>query len=223
MKKVAQLLATVSLAAGITTLAASPTLAQGGVAVAGFETDGSVGLPRADYDALGRAMTVMLGTDLASHATGPVVEIKSAGGVRMGRVDLTRARAAATQAGAKYVVVGTILDQYGDVRVEARLVNAATGDPVAVIRADKGHTKREQLAESVTDLAIGLGARAELGGSRKGGERGATSVEAMVSFGQGLRFEDVGDKAKAAEAYRAAIKLAPALQEASAALQRVGG
>ena len=89
----------------------------------------------------------------------------------MGRIDVAKARAAATQAGAKYLIVGTLLDQYGDLRVEARLLNAATGDPVAVVRADKGHTKREDVVEAATDLAIALGGHAELGGARKAPER----------------------------------------------------
>ncbi len=143
--------------------------------------------------------------------------------MRMGRIDVTKARAAATQLGAKYLIVGTILDQYGDLRVEARLLGAATGDPVAVIRADKGHTEREELIESITDLAIGFGGRAELGGARTAPERGKISIEAMVSFGQGVRFEEAGDRSKAAAAYRAALQRSPALTEAAAALRRVGG
>ena len=223
MKKFTQVTAVIALASVVLASGWSPAAAQGGVAVAGFETDGSVGLPRADYDAMGRAMTVLLATELGSHTGAAVVDIRAASGIRMGRIDVTRARAAATQAGAKYLVVGTILDQYGDLRVEARLLNAATGDPVAVVRADKGHTKREHLAESATDLAIGLGGRAELGGARKAPERGGISVEAMVSFGQGLRSEEASDRDKAAESYRAALRLSPALTEAAAALRRVGG
>ncbi len=207
------------------TLAGSPATAasQAVVGIAGFETDGSVGLPRADYDAIARALSVMLGNEISSHSDARVVPLAASGSARRGRVDISAARAAATQAGAKYLVVGTLLDQYGDLRVEARLLNAATGDAVAVIRADAGHTKREQLAESVSDLAIGLGTRSELGGSRKAADRGTTPVEAIVSLGQGLRYEEAGDRAKAADAYRAAIKQAPTLSEASAALRRVGG
>lgn len=223
MKKSTQLTTIIALVSGALAQGWSPAAAQGGVAIAGFETDGSVGLRRADYDAIGRAMTILLGTELKSHTGATVVDIRAPGGTRMGRIDVAKARTAATQAGAEYLIVGTILDQYGDLRVEARLLNAATGDPVAVVRADKGHTKRENLAESATDLAIGLGRRAELGGARKAPERGSISVEAMVSFGEGLRFEDEGDRGKAAESYRAALKLSPGLTEAAAALRRVGG
>ena len=223
MMKSTQLTAAIALASVTLAMVWAPVSAQGGVAIAGFETDGSVGLPRADYDAMGRAMTVLLGTEIGSRTGATIVDIRAPGGVRMGRIDVSKARAAAAQAGAKYLIVGTILDQYGDLRVEARVLNAATGDPVTVVRADKGHTKRENLAESATDLAIGLGARAELGGARKAPERSAISVEAMVSFGQGLRLEEAGDRSKAAGSFRAALKLSPGLTEAAAALRRVGG
>ena len=222
MKNFTQLAVVVALTLSVLTTP-RPLAAQGGVAIAGFETDGSVGLPRPDYDAMGRAVTVLLGTALRTHSGAKVVEIHPTGGIRMGRIDVTKARAAATQAGAKYLIVGTILDQYGDLRVEARLLNALTGDPLAVIRADKGHTKREELGESIADLAIGLGGRAELGGLRPAPERKELPVDAVVSFGRGLQAEEAGNRSKAADDYREALKLAPGLSEAAAALRRVGG
>src|SRR5512140_609932 len=109
MMKFTQVTAVITLA-GIALLPGlAPLPAQSGVAIAGFETDGSVGLPRADYDAMGRAMTVLLGTEIGSHTGATVVEIRTPGGIRMGRIDVTKARAAAAQAGAKYLIVGTIL------------------------------------------------------------------------------------------------------------------
>ncbi len=223
MKTTTQLTVALALASVALARPSDRAAAQGGVAIAGFETDGSVGLPRADFDAMGRAMTVVLGTEIGSRTGAAVVVIRPMGGTRIGRIDVTKARAAAIEAGAKYLIVGTILDQYGDLRVEARLLSAATGDPVAVVRADKGHTKRENLAESASDLAIGLGGRAELGGARQAPERAAISAEAMVNFGQGLRSEEAGDRDKAATSYRAALKLSPGLTEAATALRRVGG
>ncbi|MCB9518608.1 MAG: hypothetical protein H6691_06775, partial [Gemmatimonadales bacterium] len=40
--------------------------AQAGVSIAGFETDGSVGLARAEYQAIGRALGALLGARLGS-------------------------------------------------------------------------------------------------------------------------------------------------------------
>ncbi len=142
-------------------------------------------------------------------------------GGKPGSVDLTAARNAASAAGAKVLVVGSLLDQYGDIHVEARMINAATGEPIAVIRGDPKLVKREQLAQAIADLADRL-AQQQGGASRSGATRAAVPVDALVHFGKGLRLEDAGDKAKAAESYRAAVRAAPGFTEASAALRRVG-
>lgn len=223
MTRSLQAIAVMALTSGLLAPVGAPLAAQGGVAVAGFETDGSVGLTRSDYDAMGRALTVLLSEELGRVSQVRVFDLQFQGTARMGRIDISRARAAATQAGAKYLIVGTMLDQYGDLRVEARLLDAATGDPVAVIRAAPAHGKREQLAESVDDLATGLGGRSELGGSKGAPALRAIPVDALVSFGQGLRFEEAGDRAKAVESYRAALKLAPGLTAVTTALRRAGG
>lgn len=214
-----QLVVALALALSLPAAAA----AQSGVSVAGFETDGSVGLSRDDYDALGRALSVLLTAEVGGRgATASVVPLRNAGG-RAGRLDMTAARAAASRAGTKVLVVGTLLDQYGDIHVEARIIDATTGDPIAIVRGDPSLAKREQLAEAVADLANRLAQQPAVGGRAAAGTRAGVPVDALVQFGRGLRFEEAGDRAKAAEAYRAALKGAPGLAEATAALKRVGG
>ena len=200
----------------------STLLAQTGgkLSVAGFETDGSVGLSRDDYDALGRALSALLSAQVGGPA---VLVVKPVAGLRSGRVDVGAARAAATKAGAKILVVGTLLDQYGDIHLEARILDAATGEPIAVVRGNPSLAKREQLAEAIGDLADRIAQQPAVGGSRGNGTRSGIPVTALVLFGKGLRFEEAGDSAKAAEAYRNALKAAPALSEAATALRRVGG
>lgn len=192
----------------------------GKLSVAGFETDGSVGLSRDDYDALGRALSALLSAQVGGPAA---LVVKPVAGLRPGRVDVGAARAAATKAGAKILVVGTLLDQYGDIHLEARVLDAATGEPIAVVRGNPSLAKREQLAEAIADLADRIAQQPAVGGSRGNGTRSGIPVTALVLFGKGLRFEEAGDSAKAAEAYRNALKAAPALSEAAAALRRVGG
>ena len=200
----------------------SALLAQTGgkLSVAGFETDGSVGLSRDDYDALGRALSALLSAQVGGPA---VLVVKPVAGLRSGRVDVGAARAAATKAGAKILVVGTLLDQYGDIHLEARILDAATGEPIAVVRGNPSLAKREQLAEAIGDLADRIAQQPAVGGSRGNSTRSGIPVTALVLFGKGLRFEEAGDSAKAAEAYRNALKAAPALSEAATALRRVGG
>ena len=92
MKAFTQLNAAIALAAAAITPWWSPVAAQGSVAIAGFETDGSVGLSRANYDAMGRAMAVLLATEISSHTGATIVDIRIPGGVRMGRIDVAKAR-----------------------------------------------------------------------------------------------------------------------------------
>lgn len=211
----------VSLSLGLLLPGSALTAQAGGkVGVAGFETDGSVGLSRDDYDALGRALSALLSAEVGSPTA---LVVKPVPGARPGRVDVGAARAAAAKAGVKILVVGTLLDQYGDIHVEARVLDATTGEPIAVVRGNPSLAKREQLAEAIADLADRIGQQPAVGGSKGSGTRGGVPVAALVLFGKGLRFEDAGDPAKAAEAYRSVLKTAPGLTEASTALRRVGG
>ncbi len=209
------------VALAFATVPARPALTQ--VTVGGFATEGSVGLSRDDYDALGRALSALLSAEVGGRSTARVVPIRPVAGSKAGEVDVGAARAAATQGGAKVLVVGSLLDQYGDIHIEARMIDAATGEPIAVIRGDPTLVKREQLAQAIADLADRLAQQPGVGGRRAGPARAGVPVEALVGYGRGLRFEDAGDRAKAAASYRAALRSAPGFSEAGAALQRVGG
>ncbi|HRP07605.1 MAG TPA: hypothetical protein PLL69_03865, partial [Gemmatimonadales bacterium] len=140
------------------------SLASQGVSVGGFETHGSVGMSRADYRSLGVALTALLAESLGERGAAQVVPL-AAGTGASGRVDLGAARTAASKAGAKVLVVGSLLDQYGDIQVEARVIDAATGTPIAVVKGDPALDKREQLAEAIATLANQLTGQAGVGGS----------------------------------------------------------
>lgn len=201
-------------------------LAQGGrtVAVANFETDGSVGMDRDAYTALGRALGHLLASELRTRLEPPVVALPLTAAARTGRIDVAAARTAGVNAGAEFLLVGSLLDQYGDIHTEARVINATTGTPVAVIGGDASLSSRQQLSEAVAALADSIAAQA--GFARRSGAMGtrrSISADALVQFGRGLGFEEAGDRTQAAEAFRAAVRAAPRLSEASAALARVGG
>lgn len=197
-------------------------VAQDAVSVGGFETHGSIGLDRADYDALGRALAALLSARLGEQAQARVVAIAPVDGRRAGRVDLQAARDAAARAGAKLLVVGSLLDQYGDIQVEARLIDAASGKPLAIVRGDPAYLKREQLALAVSALANQLTAQPGVGGRPAAGAV-AIPLEALLEFGRGLVAEAEGDRSRAAASFRAAVQAAPGFSEAEAALRRVGG
>ncbi len=212
-----QTLALLALAGTPAALAAQGT----GVSVGGFETHGSVGLSRADYQALGRALSELLAERLGERGAGSV-KVVAAAADRPGRVDLGAARSAATSAGSSLLVVGSLLDQYGDIQVEARVIDATTGRAIAVVRPDPDLVHRDQLAEAIASLANELTEQPGVGGIPAPYQQGIP-VSALVEYGKGLEAEAAGDRAAAAAAYRAALQAAPGLSGAEAALARVGG
>jgi hypothetical protein len=205
------------------TLGAPVALAAQGVSVGGFETDGSVGLTRDEYQAIGRALGSLLSGTLDSDGATRVVAIAAAPARQAGRIDIATARARASAAGARLLVVGSLLDQYGDIQLEARIIDAASGKAIAVVRGDPALDKREQLAEAIVALANRLMAEPGIGGSADVSPSGGVPVAALIAYGQGIGHEAAGDKAAAATAFRAAIAAAPNFSEAATALKRVGG
>jgi hypothetical protein len=205
-------------------LAATPVAAQQRpVAVTPFETEGSAGLSRDEYDALGRALGAVLATELDERRDGAVSSLALAAGGRAGRVDMAAARAGAASAKAAIVVVATLLDQYGDIHLEARVLDATTGASLLVVRGDTTMNTRERVGEAVADLAGRLVKDPIVGGAPEARWRRALPVAALMQFGRGLRLEQAGSAGEAAAAYRAALAAAPTLVEAKAALTRVGG
>ncbi len=192
-------------------------------AVTSFETEGSVGLAAEEYDALSRALGALLVSELGARRTAPVISLPALPGGRPGRVDLAQARDRGVKAGAALLVVGTLLDEYGDVHVEARVVDAATGAPVAVVRGDARLVTRDQLGEAVADLAHRLAMEVTVGGAPEPRWRRTLASKALILFGRGLRLEAAGDRTQAVAAYRAALAAAPTLTEAKNGLSRVGG
>jgi TolB-like protein len=222
MSVVRQLVAVLALGA----IPVTGVTAQDGraLAVGSFETDGSVGMDQDAYTALGRALGHLLTTELQARFDRAVVVLPLTPASRPGRIDVAAARRAGVSAGAGFLLVGSLLDQYGDIHVEARIIDAASGDPVAVVRGDPALASRAQLGEAMGALADSVNGHA--GFTRRAGAsptRRAFPADALVQFGRGLGFEEAGDRAKAAEAFRAAVRAAPGFSEASAALARVGG
>ncbi len=194
--------------------------AQSGVAVVGFVTEGSVGLGRGEYPTLGLALTATLAAELAARAA-QVVTLDPAGPDRQGHFDLGAARAQAGRLGARWLAVGQLLDQYGDIHLEVRLIDVASGEPVSVIRADEAHHSRDVLAMALGSIADQLTRQPAIGGRPAAAT--AVSVEALMQFGRGLELEIAGDAPGAAAAYRKAAALAPGFSALERARRRVGG
>src|SRR6185503_16935363 len=121
--------ATLALVAGL----ALPLQAQDtrpGIAVFPFDNGGSYGQDKENFEALQVGMQQMLTTEFAQNPALRVVDrtqIKSLLAEQdlgaQGRVDANTAAKIGKVVGAKYVVMGGFIDFYGDLRLDARIVN----------------------------------------------------------------------------------------------------
>jgi TolB-like protein len=137
-------------------LLASPVHAQDsrpGFAVLPFENTGSYGQDKEAFLALQRSIPAAISSSLATHPGIRVVDgdrvaqaMSSQGLGSKQRVDATTASQLAKALDARYIVSGGFADFYGKFRVNARLVDAKTGQIVKVVSNDDPKLQdREQL------------------------------------------------------------------------------
>lgn len=215
---------------------AGPLHAQGGqatVAVLPFENTGSYGQDKENFDALEVGLPAVLSSTLAAH---PGVRVIDRAGVRAAmersqvgaarRIDAGSATEVAKAAGARYAVTGSFADFYGKFRINARVVDAQTGEILKVVsNEDPKLQDRAQLA-AILQLAgerivqaLGLPPYpADVSARRR-----AVPTQALTDYSRGLMFEARGDRAKAAEAFQRALGAYPDYPEARDGLQRVTG
>jgi TolB-like protein len=203
------------------------------IAVLPFENSGSYGQDREAFDALAVGLPVILGATLAAHPAVAVVErgrldqtLDQQKLAAARRVDAGSATEIAKASGAQYAVSGSFTDFYGKVRINARVVDARTGQILKVVSNDDPKLQdRAQLAaivQIVADRIVGAMGLAPYPPA-VAARRRAVPTEALTEFSRGLMFENRGDRAKAAEAYQRALTSAPDLDEARSALQRLKG
>jgi TolB-like protein len=203
------------------------------IAVLPFENSGSYGQDRDAFDALEVGLPAILGATLAAHPSVTLVERsrldQTLGRQKLAaahRLDAGSATEVAKATGARYAVSGSFADFYGKFRINARVVDAETGQILKVVSNDDPKLQdRAQLgaivqlvADRIVD-AMGLAPYPPGVAAR----RRAVSTDALTEFSRGLMSEQRGDRAKAAEAYQRALSSAPDLDEARSGLQRVKG
>jgi TolB-like protein len=198
------------------------------VVVLPFENGGSYGQDKETFDALEVGLPAILAATLGAH---PGVRVTNRGSVREapepgGRIDAASASQAAKAAGARYAVTGSFADFYGKFRVNARVVDAQSGEILKVVSNDDPKLQdRAQLAAIVQLVgdrivdAIGLPPYSPEAAARMR----AIPAEALTQYSRGVLFESRGDKAKAADAYQRALAAYPDYPEAREGLQRVRG
>ncbi|HWB40720.1 MAG TPA: hypothetical protein VG500_05655 [Gemmatimonadales bacterium] len=200
-------------------------------AVLPFENAGSYGQDKEVFAALELGLPDLLGRALDRHPGADVVPasqlneaMRTLGLGPAQRVDAASAGQVGKNTGARYTVTGSFADFYGKFRINARLVDARSGDIVKVVsNEDPRLQDRAQLASIVQLVAERITAAAGLPPYPAGAAPAAIPTDALTAYSRGLLHERQGDRAKATDFYRNALTAFPQFDEAREGLGRVRG
>ncbi|MGH7580463.1 MAG: hypothetical protein ACREM9_09855 [Gemmatimonadales bacterium] len=200
-------------------------------AVLPFENTGSYGQDKEVFAALELGLPVMLARALDRHPAADVVPdtrvneaMRAMGLGPAQRVDAASAAQLGKGTGARYTVTGSYADFYGKFRINARLVDARSGEIVKVVSNDDPKLQdRAQLAGIVQAVAERITAAAGMAPYPAGTAPASIPTDAISAYSRGLLHERQGDRAKASEFYQRALTAFPQFDEARAGLGRVRG
>jgi TolB-like protein len=200
-----------------------------GIAVLPFNNGGSYGQGKEDFDALERGIAGMMISELSQNPAARVVERQEIQRLvdeqnlgAQGRVDPQTAAKVGKLVGARYVVLGTFVDFYGDFRVDVRLVNTETSE---IVKTESERMQRDHMFDIIRNIAARLMKDASLPAlQRQASEQRMgrqVPTEALTYYSRGLLYADHGQKDKAVEMFNRAIAIFPGYAEAEEGLQHV--
>jgi TolB-like protein len=200
-----------------------------GIAVLPFNNGGSYGQGKEDFDALERGIAGMMISELSANPAARVVERQEIQRLldeqnlgAQGRVDAATAAKIGKLVGARYMVLGTFVDFYGDFRVDVRLINTETSE---VVKTESERMQRDHLFDIIRNIAARLMKDANLPALNRqaSDQRMSRQVptEALTYYSRALLYQDRGENAKAVEMFNRAIAIFPEYAEAKDGLQRV--
>jgi TolB-like protein len=200
-----------------------------GIAVLPFNNGGSYGQGKEDFDALERGIAGMMISELSQNPAARVVERQEIQRLvdeqnlgAQGRVDPQTASKIGKLVGARYMVMGTFVDFYGDFRVDVRLINTETGE---VVKTESERMQRDHMFDIIRSIAGRLMKDANLPALQRqtGDQRMSRQVptEALTYYSRALLYEDRGQKDKAVDMFNHAIAIFNDYAEAKEGLQRV--
>lgn len=220
-----------ALAAGVAAPQAQAQDTRPGVAVFPFDNGGSYGQAKENFDGLQVGLAAMMITDLANNPAVRVVERSRIKDLleeqklgASGQVDAQTAARLGKLVGAKYVILGSFIDWYGNpFTINARIVSVETSE---IIKAEKVEGKREQLFSLLSELGTKVMRGANLPAlPRQAMEqrqsRPQVPTEALTYYSRAILYQDRGDKPKAVELFNRAIAAFPDYPEAKQALQQL--
>ena len=200
-----------------------------GIAVLPFSNGGSYGQGKEDFEALERGIAGMMISELSANPAARVVEreqiqrlLEEQNLGAQGRVDPQTAARIGKLVGARYMVMGTFVDFYGDFRVDVRLINTETGE---VVKTESERMQRDHLFDIIRNISARLMKDANLpplqrqASDQRMGRQIPT--EALTYYSRALLYQDRGQKEKAVEMFNRALTIFPEYAEAQEGLQRV--
>jgi TolB-like protein len=216
---------------------ASSAVAQTGpvvIAVLPFEDRGSYGQDKEVFRALALGIPATIVNELSGHS-----ELRLANRNRVAqalksqdlgpnaRVDAATAARVAKQAGARYAVTGNFADFYGKFRLDARVVDAESGQILKVVSNNdpklQDRTDLFRIIQMVAHKVLEEASPAALRSGTPEAEARIIPTEALTQYSLGLLYESQGEKNKAGEHYERALTAFPDYSEAREAMRRVRG
>ena len=200
-----------------------------GIAVLPFGNGGSYGQAKENFDALERGIAGMMISELARNPAARVVEREQITQLlgeqnlgAQGRVDSATISRIGKVTGARYMVMGTFVDFYGDFRIDARLVNTETSE---IVKTESDIAQRDHLFDLIRNVAGRLMKDANLPPleRRASDQRSERKIptEALTYYSRALLYQDRGEKDKAVAMFTHALAIFPEYAEAQEGLQRV--
>ena len=205
-----------------------------GVGILSFENGGSYGQEAEDFQALEVGLQQMLIGDMAGNSGMRLVErgrlqelLQEQDLGAAGRVDANTAAQIGRLIGARYMIMGSFVDWYGDFRLDTRVVDVETSE---IIKTDRARGSREELFDILDELADNIPSGLELPAlsardrqvQQENRERlGQANPDAIRAYMRGLLYQDRGDNERAAELFSQAIAAFPEYHEAREALNQV--
>ena len=200
-----------------------------GIAVLPFGNGGSYGQAKENFDALERGIAGMMISELSRNPAARVVEREQITQLlgeqnlgAQGRIDSATISRIGKVTGARYMVMGTFVDFYGDFRIDVRLVNTETSE---IVKTESDIAQRDHLFDLIRNVAGRLMKDANLPPleRRASDQRSERKIptEALTYYSRALLYQDRGERDKAVDMYTHALAIFPEYAEAQQGLQRV--
>lgn len=199
-----------------------------GVMVLPFEDGGSYGQDKDNFLALRLGIPALLRDELAGSNGVRLIDPTRAAQLlaaedlgEHGRVDAGTAARLGQAAGARYVVLGTFTDYFGRFRIDARIVDARSGEILKVVRNDDPAQQDRRDLSAIIRLigdkvlrAVGLPPLAPAGARQ-------IPTDALTAYSRGLLDLQRGDSTAAVGHFQRALQAAPDFPAARQELDRL--